>query len=238
MSLKVVFMLIALSGVFGTAFGYFLRWIISLGKKGSMELEIKQMRLEAQEEAQRVVERAETDVREKEEVAAQERKEKERDLKKTEERLIEREKLLDKRQENVDSEATELKNKIEDVKRLKERVDAMAETRTQELEKVAKLSAEEAKQELIQSIEKQSEADLMSLMHKLESAGREKLERKAQDILTTVVHRIGNSIATDVLSTTVQLPNDDIKGKIIGKEGRNIRAFERATGVDVIVLYL
>ncbi len=235
MSLKVVFMLIALSGVFGTAFGYFLRWIISLGKKGSMELEIKQMRLEAQEEAQRVVERAETDVREKEEVAAQERKEKERDLKKTEERLIEREKLLDKRQENVDSEATELKNKIEDVKRLKERVDAMAETRTQELEKVAKLSAEEAKQELIQSIEKQSEADLMSLMHKLESAGREKLERKAQDILTTVVHRIGNSIATDVLSTTVQLPNDDIKGKIIGKEGRNIRAFERATGVDVIV---
>jgi ribonucrease Y len=72
-------------------------------------------------------------------------------------------------------------------------------------------------------------------MRKLEISGNEKLEQKANDILVTAVHRLGNSVVGDVLATTVQLPNDDIKGKIIGKEGRNIRAFERATGVDVIV---
>jgi len=72
-------------------------------------------------------------------------------------------------------------------------------------------------------------------MYKLESVGKEKLERKARDIITTAVHRIGNSVVSDVLATTVALPNDEIKGKIIGKEGRNIRAFERASGVDVIV---
>jgi ribonuclease Y len=72
-------------------------------------------------------------------------------------------------------------------------------------------------------------------MRKLEISGNEKLEQRANDILVTAVHRLGNSVVGDVLATTVQLPNDEIKGKIIGKEGRNIRAFERATGVDVIV---
>ncbi len=235
MSLKVVLMLVALSGVVGIAFGYFLRWIISLGKRGSMELEIKQMRLEAQEEAQRVTEKAETEAKERTEKAEVERKEKERDLKKTEERLIDREKLLDKRQQNLDGEQTELRTKIEEVKKLKERVDGMAAQRAQELEKIAQLDKEEAKLELMKTIEKQYEEDLLSRIHKMELAGREKLEAKARDILVTAVHRIGNSMTADILSTTVQLPNEEIKGKIIGKEGRNIRAFERATGVDVIV---
>lgn len=235
MSLKVVLMLVALSGLIGIGFGYFLRWIISLGKRGSMELEIKQMRLEAQEEAQRVTEKAEQEAKERIEKAELERKEKERDLKKTEDRLIEREKLLDKRQQNLDGEQADLKIKIEEVKKLKERVDGMASQRAQELEKVAQLSKEEAKQELLKTIEKQYEEDLTSRIHKMELAGREKLEAKARDILVTAVHRIGNSMTADILSTTVQLPNEEIKGKIIGKEGRNIRAFERATGVDVIV---
>jgi ribonuclease Y len=72
-------------------------------------------------------------------------------------------------------------------------------------------------------------------MRKLEISSNEKLEQRAKEILTTAVHRLGNSVVSDVLATTVTLPNDEIKGKIIGKEGRNIRSFERATGVDVIV---
>lgn len=235
MSLKVVFMLIALSGVIGAGFGYFLRWIISLGKRGSMELEIKQMRLEAQEEAKSLIEKAEIEVRTKTERSENERRERERDTKKMEERLIEREKLLDKRQENLDKEQTELRTKIEEVKKLKERVDGMVAERSAALEKVASLSKEEAKAELLSSVEKQYEGDILSRIHKIEIAGREKLEQKARDILVTAVHRIGNAMTADILSTTVQLPNDEIKGKIIGKEGRNIRAFERATGVDVIV---
>src|SRR6185503_15569572 len=102
-------------------------------------------------------------------------------------------------------------------------------------EKVAGLSAEDAKKQLMDAVEKQAEADLESRMRKLEIAGNDKLEAKANDILVSAVHRLGNSVVSDVLATTVSLPNDEIKGKIIGKEGRNIRAFERATGVDVIV---
>jgi ribonuclease Y len=72
-------------------------------------------------------------------------------------------------------------------------------------------------------------------MQKFESANEEKLDLKAKQILTTSIHRLGNSVANDVLATTVSIPSDDIKGKIIGKEGRNIKAFERAAGVEVIV---
>src|SRR4029077_2049382 len=101
--------------------------------------------------------------------------------------------------------------------------------------KIAHLSADQAKHQLIQSVEKQYESDLESRMGKLEISGNEKLDQKDNDILVTAVHRLGNSVVGDILATTVALPNDEIKGKIIGKEGRNIRAFERATGVDVIV---
>ena len=85
------------------------------------------------------------------------------------------------------------------------------------------------------SIEKRYEQDLESRSRKLEISGNERLEQQAKAILTTAVHRLGNSVVADVLATTVTLPNDEIKGKIIGKEGRNIRSFERATGVDVII---
>lgn len=225
----------ALAGVAGVAFGYFLRWIISLGKKGSMELEIKQMMLEAQEEAKRIAAEAETRTKEKEEKLTSEFKEKERELKQTEERLIRKEELLDKRQLNLDEEQDALAKKNEALERARTEVEEAAKKRQEQLEKVAGMTAEEAKGELITTAEKQYANDIESRMRKLEISGNEKLERRANEILTTSVHRLGNSVVSDVLATTVAIPNDDIKGKIIGKEGRNIRSFERATGVDVII---
>ncbi|HWO07434.1 MAG TPA: ribonuclease Y, partial [Candidatus Paceibacterota bacterium] len=235
MSLKLVFVLLALAGLFGVAFGYFLRWIISLGKRGSMELEIKQMRLDAQEEAKRILEEAEQRAREKEDAISSELKEKERDLKQLEDRLVKKEDLLDQRQQNIDSESDSLKEKAENVAKLKEKAEMLIHEQQEKLEKVAGLSKDEAKQELLKSIEKQYEHDLESRMRKLEISGNEKLEQRAKEILTTAVHRLGNSVVSDVLATTVTLPNDEIKGKIIGKEGRNIRTFEKMTGVDVII---
>lgn len=235
MSLKLVFALLALAGLSGVAFGYFLRWIISLGKRGSMELEIKQMRLDAQEAAKKITEEAETRAREKEETISGELKEKERDLKQVEERLVKKEGLLDQRQQNIDSESDSLKEKTEEVGKLKEKAASLIGEQQEKLEKVAGLSRDEAKNELITSIEKQYEQDLEGRMRKMEISGNEKLEARAKDILTTTIHRLGNSVVSDVLATTVSLPNDEIKGKIIGKEGRNIRTFEKMTGVDVIV---
>jgi ribonucrease Y len=235
MSLKLIFALLALSGLFGTAFGYFLRWIISLGKRGSMELEIKQMMLDAQEKGKKIIEEAEARVREKEETISGELKEKERELKIAEERLVKKEDILDQRQQNIDSESESLKEKAEEVASLKEKATALIGEQQTKLEKVAGLSKEEAKEQLISTIEKQYENDLEGRMRKLEVNGNDKLEARAKEILTTSVHRLGNSVVSDVLATTVSLPNDDIKGKIIGKEGRNIRTFEKMTGVDVIV---
>lgn len=235
MSLKLVFALLALAGLSGVGFGYFLRWIISLGKRGSMELEIKQMMLDAQEKAKEITEEAENRAREKEEQTSSELKEKERDLKQMEDRLVKKEDLLDQRQQNIDSESDSLKAKAEDLARLKEKGQELINAQQEKLEKVAGLSKDEAKTELIQSIEKQYEQDLESRMRKLEISGNDKLEQRAKDILVTTIHRLGNSVVSDVLATTVSLPNDEIKGKIIGKEGRNIRTFEKMTGVDVIV---
>ena len=235
MSLKIILALLAVAGLVGVGLGYYLRLIISLGKKGSMELEIRQMMLDAEEKSKKIVEEAEKTGRQKAEQMSGEYKERERDLKSTEERLVRKEEMLDKRQLNLDTEQESLNRKNEEVQGAREEAQKMIQSQQEKLEKIAGLSAEDAKANLLDSVEKQYEADLEGRMRKLEIASDEKLEQRANEILTTAVHRLGNSVVSDVLATTVSLPNDEIKGKIIGKEGRNIRSFERATGVDVII---
>ncbi|PIR84212.1 ribonuclease Y [Candidatus Kaiserbacteria bacterium CG10_big_fil_rev_8_21_14_0_10_51_14] len=235
MSLKIILLLLAVAGVVGIAIGYFLRLIISLGKRGSMELEIRKMKLDAEERAKKITQEAEAHAKAKEEQVAQEIKNRTGELKQVEERLIRKEELLDKRQTNLDIEQETLVKKNDEVAAAKTEAEKLIHAQQEKLEKVADMSVEDAKAELIQSIEKQSESDIESRMRKLEIAGNERLESRAKEILTTAVHRIGNSVVSDVLATTISLPSDELKGKIIGKEGRNIRAFERATGVDVIV---
>lgn len=235
MSLKVVLVLLILAGLIGIAFGYFLRWIISLGKRGSMELEIKHMMLEAKEEAKKITQEAENKAQDAENKFREDLKEKETQLKKTEDRFIKKEELLDKRQGDIDADVENLKKKIEEVRTLKEKADGLIEERRSALEKVANVSADEAKKELFATLEKQYEEDVLLRMQKLEISGKERFEQKAKDILTTSIHRLGNSVIDDIMSTSVQIPSEEIKGKIIGKEGRNIKAFERASGVDVII---
>lgn len=235
MSLKVVLILASFAGLIGIGVGYFLRILVALGKKGSVELETKQMILDARDEAKEITSKAEEKAAEMVEVSKRELKEREEKLKKTEDRLIKKEELLDKRQLDIDSEAENLKGKVAEVKKLREKAEGMEEMKRKELERVSALNMEEAKEEIFKLAEKQFEEDLTVRLHKLEESGRERLEKKAQDILVTSIHRYGNSVAADVLSTSVALPSDDVKGKIIGKEGRNIKTFERMSGVEVIV---
>jgi len=235
MSLKIILLLLALSGVSGIAIGYFLRMLILLGKRGSMELQIRKMMLDAEEKAKHVIEQAEKAVKEQEVQAQNEFKSRAGELKVIEERLVRKEEMLDKRQTNLDTEQHTIERKQEEVQVTKQQAEELVREQQQKLEKVAGLTAEEAKKDLLTSIEQQNETDIESRMRKLEISGNERLEARAKEILTTAVHRLGNSVVSDALATTVMLPNDELKGKIIGKEGRNIRAFERATGVDVIV---
>jgi ribonuclease Y len=231
--------ILALAGVFagvaGIVAGYFLRVAIALGKKGSIELEIKRLLVEAREEAKAITAEAEKKSIDTLREVRAETKEKEDQLKRTEDRLAKKEEFLDKRQLDIDSEVESLKAKIAEIKAIKDKVDNMHHEKLKELEKLANLSEAEAKQELLTVVERKHEEDILVRMQKLEQQGEERLEKRAQEILTTAIQRLGNAVGTDVMATTVPIPSDDIKGKIIGKEGRNIKAFERSTGVEVII---
>jgi ribonucrease Y len=235
MSLKLALLLALLAASAGIGFGYLLRLVISFGKRSSMELDIKQMELRAQEEAQEVISNAEAKAEEiinKSESIIQEKEER---FKKTEDRLIKKEEYLDKRQLDIDEEAEYIKEKAAEIRNIREKIEKIAQERTQELARVAGLTEEEAKEGLFKAIEKKAEEDLLIRMQKLESAGESKLENKAREILATSIQRLASSVTGEIMATAVPLSSDEVKGKIIGKDGRNIKAFERATGVEVII---
>ncbi|MDD5165669.1 MAG: ribonuclease Y [Candidatus Pacebacteria bacterium] len=234
-SLKLIAVFLAISGVVGVAVGYYLRLIISLGKKGSMELEIKEMLLAAKEEAKKITIDAETKATKTLEDIRKEAKEKEVLISQSQSRLIKKEEFLDKRQTDLDKEVELVKTRVTEIKAIREQAEKIHGERISALEKVARMTAEEAKTEIIKTVEKQAEEDILVRMNKLESQGEEMLEQKAKDILAISIQRLASSVASDIMSTSVPIPSDDIKGKIIGKEGRNIKAFERITGVEVMV---
>lgn len=235
MSLKLAILLIGFASIIGAVIGYVFRVLLSLGKKGSMDLRLKQMEVDAGEKAKKIVSDAETKAIEIIKEIRLEIKQKEDKLKSTEDRIVNKEDVLDKRRSDLDKEIVEAKQKIEEIKKIKERVDQAEATKKQELEAIAKLTSDQAKESIIKLVEDQYAEDLLVRMQKLENFAEEKMEAKAKDILTTVIHRLGNSVSGDVFSTVVTIPSDEIKGKIIGKEGRNIKALERATGVEIIV---
>lgn len=219
----------------GAGVGYYLRLIISLGKKGSMELEIKQIMLGAKEEAQKITDEAKKKAEERIDESNKEAKKKEELWREQEHRLIKKEELLDARQSDIEKEVESIKVKVEEIKKIKERVDGMNAEKEKELEKVAHLTKDEAVDILMKNIETKYEEDLVVRMQKLESANTEKLDRRAKDILASSINRLASSTASEMMMTSVPIANEEIKGKIIGKEGRNIRAFEKAAGVELVV---
>ncbi|MDQ3089537.1 MAG: ribonuclease Y [bacterium] len=235
MSLKLALLLTLLSASAGIGFGYLLRLIISLGKKGSMELDIKQMELRAREEAQEVIDEAEKRAEELLQKTEQKLKEREDRFKKTEDRLIKKEELLDTRQTDLQKEAVVIKDKVAEIKTIQEKADQLIVERNIQISKIAGLSKNEAKTELIKAIEKEQEEDLLIRMQKLEGEGLDKLEDQARSILAMAIQRLATTVTGEIMATSIAIPGDEIKGKIIGKEGRNIKAFERMTGVEVIV---
>lgn len=235
MGTQTALILAGIAGLLGIAAGYVLRYLVGLSKHGSIEVEIKKMLLDAKAEAQVITDAAEGKADEVVKALREELKEKERELKKTEDRLINKESRLDQRQQDLETEVDAIKAKIEEVQEIRKKTEELKEKGVKELERIGTLSAEDAKGELMRVIEQRSEEDLLARLRKLELSGQEKYESKAKEILTSAIHRLGNAVTSDVMATTISLPSEELKGKIIGKEGRNIKAFERATGVEVII---
>lgn len=219
----------------GIASGYYLRLLHALSKKASIELEIKEKALEADEKALKIIEKAEAKAEKIAEEAKQELKEKEDKNKHKEERLEKKEELLDERQISLDSEKEAVRSKIEEVKSLKNRLDERKGELDVKLEEVASLTQEDAFLMVVDRMTIERAQDLSVRVQKLSLAGEEAFEAKAQNVLLAAMHRVGNNMPSNVMTSNVELPSDDLKGKVIGKEGRNVRAFERATGVDVLI---
>src|SRR3989344_3347486 len=219
----------------GVVVGYYLRLLVALGKRRSIELEIKQLMVGAKEEAQKITDEAKKRSEELQATLKEEEKKKTEEWRDTEKRLVKKDEFLDARQVELNKAAEDIKSKIEEVKKGQEKVSRIEEEKRGALERVAKLSQEEAKEELIRDVEKKYEEDLVVRLQKLENQSDEKLDRRAKEILATSIQRLAASTAAELMTTVVAIPNNEIKGKIIGKEGRNIRAFERAAGVELIV---
>ena len=228
--------------ILGVGIGYYLRLIIALGKRRSIEIDIKQMMVGAKEEAQNIVneakEKSEKKIAEvKEEIKnhEQEIRNREQEFKENERRLIKKDELLDTRQVDLEKKVELLKVKTEEIKKIQERAVEIEEKKGLELEKISGLTKEKAKEEILQNVEKKYAEDILVRIQKLEGDNKEKLNLRAKDILSTSIQRLAASTAPEICVTSVVIPNNEIKGKIIGKEGRNIKAFERAAGVEVVI---
>lgn len=224
-----------LCAIGGIGLGYLARIYVSRIAKKSLELELAARRLRAHEEADRIQEDARIRADERLEELRYIEREKEAEFKKTKDHLEKRENLLDSRQLDLDRAFEELKSKIEEVQVLRQQNEEIRTTLETELVRVAGMTRDEAQAELVKSIEQEAEEDLVVRMRKLETFSLEKLQTRAKDILATAVQRLASSTATEFMTTSVAIPSEDLKGKIIGREGRNIRAFERVAGVELIV---
>ena len=222
-------------GLLGTIFGYVVRHIIGQQRRNSIELKIKQLLVDARAEAQKTLDAAKQKAESLVEEAKREEKERASDIRKLEERLAQREESSEKRRAFLDTETRNIEKRGLDLKAREDSLEEIENNKRKELEKLANLSEEEAKASLLTSIEKKYESDIMARLQKMETFGQEQLEQKARETLASIIQRLASSTASEITTSAVAIPSEDIKGKIIGKEGRNIRALERAAGVEVIV---
>lgn len=219
----------------GIVLGYFLRHLIVLQRKSSIELKIKQLLVDAKAKAQSSLEEASKKAEDILDKAKQEERETTSQIRKLEERLSRKEELLEKRGLEIEKDTQKNKNKVEEIKKVQEQLRLLDEQKRRELEKVANLSEAAAREELFKEIEKKYEGDVLLKIQKLETRGQEQIEIKARELLVGSIQRLASSTASEITTSAVSIPSDDLKGKIIGKEGRNIRSLERAAGVELII---
>lgn len=212
------------AGIVGVAFGYVARQYVAKIKKDSIELEVDRLILDAKKQAHSI-----------EEEALSRAQEIRNELEKAEERLIKQEERTDKREDELGRELEALRLKAKDLELLKEKIEEKGKLLSTEHERIAELTRDEARQFLLEKITRESEEDLKSRMLKLSRDGEQRLLEKARDILVNCVYRIANTNVSSFTSSTVEIADEEIKGKIIGKEGRNIKTFERLSGVELLV---
>jgi ribonuclease Y len=235
MPLYLALMAVSAAALVGAVLGWFLRMLVTLGRRGSVELEIKEMMLAAREAAERVADEGEREAQETLREARAEAKKISERLAEREDRVAARESSTDRQREDLDARAAELEAREAAAEAARAEAESLAEERRRTLETIGQLSAEDARRALVADIEREHGADALLRLRKLELASREPLEAKAREILATSIQRLATQVGAETFTTAIAIPSDEVKGRVIGKEGRNIKAFERASGVEVLV---
>ncbi len=221
--------------VVGAAAGFFVSKSRGSKTAASVDAEIKVKLAESEKKAEHLVADAKlkaAEVLNEGQKAERERKEK---LDKVEERLLKREETLESQAGSLTSRENKLQEELKKIDTLKADAEAANVKAVAHLEKITGMKAEEAKSMIMKDITERYKADMVATIQKVEHERRDEIEKKASEIITTSLMRYARSQVADVTTSVFHLPSEDIKGKIIGREGRNIKALERATGVEIII---
>lgn len=226
---------IVLAAVVGAGAGFSGATVVTKKKIGSAAADAKRELDKAKKESESIILDAKKAAVELAEEAKHEETRRRKEIKETEKRVIDREVALDKKLDELDKRAEKLRSSENELEKLKDDVRTIRTNAQEKLEKIAKLTKKEAAEKLMQMTERDIKQDLQGLVAKLQRDASENAEERAQLVLTQAMERMASEVTSEKTVTAVKLEDEDMKGRIIGKEGRNIQALQRATGVDILV---
>src|SRR5690606_17199081 len=227
------------AGLIGVAAGYWIRKLTAESRIGSAEKEAerivqkgvqeaeaakKEKVLEARDEAHSLRAEAEREIRE-------ERNE----LHRLKRRLMQKEEALDRKQESLERREDVIDKKEREGQELLQKAEKLKQEQTKELERVAGLTVEEARQKILSRVENEMRHETAQMIKEMEQQAREEADKRARNILSLAIQRCAADHVAESTVSVVTLPNDEMKGRIIGREGRNIRTLETLTGIDLII---
>lgn len=230
---SVLLLLLGLGG--GGALGYFIRTSQLKGEDIKKRKEMERALHEAQTKANEVLMKAKNEALKEREEAQREDRAKRKKLEENETRLFKKEEQLDAKVEDLDKSKAKLEEKAEELKKDRELALELLKDQEKKLQEVANLSHEEAKTLLLKQIEEEFKDELVAHAKFMEAEMKKEVDEKAKQILADAIQRYASETTVESTTTSVPLASDELKGRIIGREGRNINAFETVTGVDVIV---
>jgi len=228
--------ILAIAGLaVGVTGGYLYRKKMIEGKHKEIVEKAEKMLFDAKTKSKEVIFEAKNEALKLQDELKKEEQKNQARLNEIEERLMKKESVLDKKSDQVDKVKIDLENKISSVKHIRDEVEGIYKLQSQQLERIASMSKDEAKQVLLQKVEEEAKEDIVVQIKKAEKELKEKADEKARWIIADAIVRNASETTSESTATIVNLPSDDLKGRIIGREGRNINTFEQITGVDVII---
>lgn len=232
---KCMFAITVVLAIAGIGIGFGANTIITKKKLGSAEEAAKKELAKAKKDAQKLVEEAREDAAKLAETARSEEATRRRETKEIEKKLLERNEQLEKKLDELDKRSEAIRKAEDEAEQLKDEIRDIRKKQQEKLEKIAKLTKEDAANKLMAMTERDIKNDLMGLVSKLQNEARDSAEEQAATILVSAMERMASEVTAERTVTTVKLDDEEMKGRIIGKEGRNIQALQRATGVDILV---